>query len=103
MAEWNEREPREARTMNRKKKTGKWCKGKAGVEHVTEIVVNHNVVRPSCQWVRTWLYRSMQGPGVHTWRWSCSHATRCVNCGKYIQYLGLGKDCPDYVERTDDH
>lgn len=98
MQDWNERGPRTARTMNRKKKTAKWCKGKQGVEHVPEVVVNHNLQNRECKWFTTYLWRG--GKRAEPWRtfWSCSHATRCANCGKYINYLGLGEDCPDYVK-----
>lgn len=100
---WNEREPREARTLNRKKKTGKWCKGKVGVEHVAAIVKNHNLQRIECGWhVRNYLRKAGQVVGVHSWRYSCRHARQCIKCGKYTEYLLTDPEqCPDYKPRKD--
>jgi hypothetical protein len=83
--------------MNRKKKTGKWCKGKVGVEHVTEIVRNHNLRTPCGWYVRNYLRKASQIVGVHAWRYSCHHARRCVKCGKYVEYLLLDPEqCPGW-------
>jgi hypothetical protein len=88
--------------MNRKKKTGKWCKGKVGVEHVTEIVKNHNLERIECGWhPARYLRKGRAVVGVHSWRYSCRHARRCVNCRKYVEYLLPGEQCPDYQPRDE--
>lgn len=98
--DWNESAPREARTMNRKKKTGKWCRGKVGVEHVTEIVVNHNYSARLrvCEWRPIYTRR---GGIREVWKWhySCVHSAQCVNCGKYVEYFLDPEQCPAYQPR----
>jgi hypothetical protein len=98
---WNESEPGVARTMNKKKKTARWCRGKVGVEHVTELVVNHNYTqtRP-CGWFP--LYRRQAGVvRVYSWRWHCRHSLKCVNCGKYVVYFVPAEQCPLYTPRAE--
>ena len=100
---WNDSEPGVARTMNRKKKTGKWCKGKVGVQHVTEIVVNHNFskTRP-CGWFPTSFRWDDAVMVVTSHRWRCIHSSKCVNCGKYVEYfLADPEQCPDYKPREE--
>lgn len=84
------------RQTNKRKSTAKWCKGKVGVEHEPELVVNHNIVRLSCGW--RMLYR-WRGGAREVWRWhySCIHSYRCTNCGKYTEYyLKNVEECPDF-------
>lgn len=88
--------------MNKKKKTAKWCKGKVGIEHVTEIVINHNFNGKLrvCDWRRIWTRR---GGVVQLWRWqySCVHARKCVNCGKYVDWRVDPEECPGYKPQVD--
>ena len=90
------------RQTNKRKKTAKWCKGKVGVEHVTEIVVNHNytAMHRGCEW-RT-LYMRRSGI-VQVWKWhySCIHSLQCVNCGKYVEYYLDPEQCPDWKPREE--
>jgi hypothetical protein len=85
------------RQTNKRKSTAKWCKGKEGREHVTEIVLNHNLVsfkRP-CGWRDIWTRRG--GERV-LWKvtYSCRHSLQCVNCGKYVVYYLQPEQCPDF-------
>jgi hypothetical protein len=81
------------RHTNRRKKTGRWCKGKVGVEHTPELVVNHNRE----------LYRWRNG-AREVWRWhySCKHSYRCTTCGKYTEYfLKNAEECPDFTPQPE--
>lgn len=99
---WNETEPGVARTMNRKKKTGKWCKGKVGVEHVTMIVRNHNTLRSECRWYPARYLRSARlVVGVYSWRYTCFHASQCIKCGKYVAYFLPAEQCPNFKPREE--
>ena len=89
------------RQTNKRKKTAKWCKGKVGVEHVTEIVINHTMVHAvPCQWRP--LYTRRTGI-VQVWKWhySCLHSLQCTNCGKYVEYYLKPEQCPVFVPRPD--
>lgn len=92
------------RQTNKRKKTAKWCRGKVGVEHVTEIVVNHNWQnRTACGWRELFRYTSFTRDKEH-WRWhySCKHSYKCVNCGKYTEFfLKNNEECPDYQPRVE--
>ena len=92
-----------ARTASKKKKTAKWCKGKVGVEHVTEIVVNHNYSGRMrvCEW-RPIYYRKTGIVQVWKWHYSCVHAEQCVNCGKYVEWSVAPEKCPNYIPREDE-
>lgn len=82
--------------MNRKKKTAKWCKGKEGVEHVSEIVKNHNFHIATCRWVPD--YRARFEGVEDQFRYSCYHARQCLNCGKYTEYYLYDSSlCPDLI------
>lgn len=80
--------------QQRRKKTGRWCKGKVGREHVTEVVVDHRRLREECY---RFTYRSRVTGEEHRGFWSCRHIEICVNCGKHTRW-SLGADCPDYKE-----
>ena len=82
--------------MNKKKSTARWCRGKAGVEHVTEIVVNHNFLNyAGCKWFAVW--RRVEGEfRAVNFKWHCRHSERCVNCGKYVTYFLPEQQCPDW-------
>lgn len=87
------------RQTNKRKKTGRWCRGKVGTEHVTEIVVNHNwSVKTTCGWQALYHYRSWDGRDKELVRWhySCRHSLKCTNCGKYVVYFLKSDMCPDY-------
>ena len=90
------------RQVNKKKKTAKWCRGKVGVEHVTEIVVNHNYNhrRQVCEWRPIYMRRTGI---VQVWKWhySCLHSLKCTNCGKYTEYFLKPEQCPGYVPRPE--
>lgn len=88
----------------RKKKTRRWCKGKVGVEHQVEIVLDertlswrtHNGDRPPCyrpDWVAN-STRASRSP--RAWSWLCSHVKRCSVCGKILEHY-LGDECPVYT------
>jgi hypothetical protein len=86
-----------ARTGNARKKTAKWCKGKVGREHESELVINHNVVRLECGWFRhrAWMQQAWHWRPYH---YSCIHSYRCKNCGKYLEWvLKDVTQCPDYT------
>jgi len=57
-----------------KKDTKRWCKGKVGREHVTEIRMED------------WLGRDYRC-GRHTWtgRWMCWESNVCTVCGKKMR------------------
>ena len=86
------------RQTNKRKSTAKWCKGKVGREHVTEIVVNHNYSRPSCGWREIMGWRN--GQRFHwKWHYSCIHSRKCITCGKYTEsYLDPG-ECPQFTPK----
>lgn len=88
---------------NRKKNTRRWCKGKVGVEHQAEIVIDertavwrsNNHTRPEC-YRPDWLRNTKHGSTHPTWSWMCSHVERCVVCGKILEHF-LGENCPVYT------
>ena len=87
------------RHTNRRKKTGRWCKGKVGVEHTPELVVNHNyesIRLRGCEWRELMYWRNGER---HHWKWvySCCHAYQCAACGKYTEWTLKNKEeCPDF-------
>ena len=84
-----------SRQHNKKKKTGRWCKGKVGVEHVTELVINHNMTRITCKWYPIYHSYFRRDEGPKDYRYNCMHALKCVNCGKYVKYFIAPELCPD--------
>ncbi|HEX9229699.1 MAG TPA: hypothetical protein VF885_24140 [Arthrobacter sp.] len=85
------------RQTNKRKKTAKWCRGKVGVEHVTETVVNHNYSPDrACGWRQLYRFRNGERQ-VWRWHYSCKHAVKCVNCGKYTETFLKPEQCPDFV------
>lgn len=88
----------------KKKKTRRWCKGKVGVEHRPEIVIDERTKqwrsdfgsRPAC-YRPDWLVKGGRaGRRPMTWSWLCSHVERCTVCGKILEH-SLGTRCPDYT------
>jgi hypothetical protein len=86
------------RQTNKRKKTGRWCRGKVGVEHVTEMVVNHNMTfRKPCHWFPLYHSYARREEGPKNYRYSCFHSYRCTNCGKYVEYfLKNVEECPNF-------
>lgn len=86
-ASWNKNRP-----QRNKKNTKKWCKGKVGVEHITEVIVPENAGsiftrdRPPCH---TW-ETTYRGPV-----WWCLHYNVCITCGKHVS---RAKVCPANVD-----
>lgn len=83
------------RQTNKKKKTNRWCKGKPGVPHLTEIVVNHNATRLQCKWYAIYFSYMRRDEGPKDYRYSCKHAIKCKNCGKYTNTWLTAEQCPD--------
>lgn len=89
----------------RKKKTRRWCKGKVGVEHQTEIVIDERTyswrsnfgTRPAC-YRPDWLAKTKFGSRSESASWLCSHVKRCTVCGKILEHY-LGEDCPEYTTK----
>lgn len=74
-----------------RKKTKRWCRGKVGREHVTEIVMN-----PATSYlfpIGTARSRCHESTWMPT-RWSCGHIERCVNCGKHVRWTLPRDECP---------
>lgn len=68
-----------------KKNTKRWCRGKQGREHITEI-----------QRYEKYGMKTQCGPsrwGVEGW--ACQHVVVCVECGKILKMWGVGYACPD--------
>lgn len=95
---WDEPNPRDAPLVERptafarRKPTRRWCRGKVGVPHVTEVVRHHQYEVPpfadrACGWTE-WRFVAQQ-------RWSCMHVVRCASCGKITEHR-LDLRCPDY-------
>ena len=74
-----------------KKDTKRWCKGKAGREHVIETVVDRRsqTRQPNC---RETDYRWFSSDG-----WLCYHVQQCVNCGKISKHWLSRAECPSYT------
>lgn len=69
-----------------RKDTRRWCRGKVGVKHVTEVrqAHGHYGARP-CYRTEWWIEQ-----------WWCNHQLVCVKCNKIMRH-DLGTDCPDYT------
>jgi len=91
-----------SRQTNKRKPTNKWCKGKAGVEHTPELVVNHNMANRACRWFPLYFSYARRAEGVKSYRYSCKHSYRCTACGKYTEYfLKNVEECPDYTPKPE--
>lgn len=90
-ARWNRRMSTPA-----KKDKRRWCRGKVGVEHVTEIVEDRWAGR-GCRgydigkWVR---YDDRKEWVIVDQGWMCCHIEQCVNCGKKMRHIPR-EQCPD--------
>lgn len=77
--------PHRARKARRK-----WCRGKVGVEHVTDI--------------RRRVYgRDQPGPCKplrSDGSWWCRHETYCTICGKILDRSLPNGECPDYRDQA---
>lgn len=82
----------------RKKDTKRWCKGKEGRAHQTEIRMSHWGYRTPCgpapEWARGRSHWFYGGDGT----WWCMHQEVCTICGKVIRRKIGADECPD---RTD--
>ena len=89
-----------SRQVNSKKSTAKWCKGKAGREHVTEIVVNHNYSNTKgCRWSPIYISFARKGEGPRDYRYWCRHSLKCTVCGKYVEYFLDPEQCPSFTPK----
>ncbi len=86
------------RQTNKRKSTAKWCRGKVGVVHTPELVVNHNYNPVMvCKWFGIYYSFARRDEGPKRWRYSCRHSYKCTNCGKYTEYyLKNIEECPDF-------
>lgn len=97
--------PRHRSRKDRKR----WCGGHVGREHVPVIRLSkwgvHRRSRgvATCGWRERhhWEFTLTERYWVGTgdWWWSCDHERGCERCGKILQPFGIGRECPDYVER----
>lgn len=79
-----------------RKNTRRWCKGKVGVEHVTEVRLNKHATSP---------WRNGTPPCYRAdWskHWWCNHEEYCTRCGKTTR-ASLENDCPDYTTEVTRH
>ena len=93
-----------------RKNRRRWCRGKVGVEHATEVAlctwaVTRRMANPRAELCRWWGPGDWQtvayvehGVAVDDWRWTCSHVEMCVNCGRKLRQL-VGTQCPDWKPR----
>jgi hypothetical protein len=93
-------DPQPARRAPGRKDTRHFCRGKAGREHVPEIVMTPQpfytgVPGGECGWTTHWSVRQRAYDGV---RWSCRHEERCASCGKVLRCTGqlTRAECPSY-------
>lgn len=88
----------------KKKNTRRWCKGKVGVEHQAEIVLDERTVtwrtnngdRPPC-YRPDWATKTRMGQRSKFWSWMCSHIEVCTVCGKILEHV-LDDRCPNYTD-----
>jgi hypothetical protein len=101
--------PEESRHRGRKNRR-KWCRGKVGVEHQSELALNKNRVYMStrygddhphgarCGWRERWAWSWLDGVRCYLrqdrWFWSCAHMYSCRNCGKILG--NVGRECPEF-------
>jgi hypothetical protein len=79
---------------HKKKNTRRWCKGKEGREHVTELRPSkwlqwHKIAGYNCGWSR-WSKRR---------RWSCTHTVVCINCEKILEWQLPKEKCPIWIDQ----
>jgi hypothetical protein len=78
----------------RKTSRKKWCKGRVGVEHQTELGIDTR---------RAWAYKTGRPDlerckpfgdtkGWFKCKWKCLHVLRCKVCGKIVEHY---VECPD--------
>lgn len=98
-ARWNRPRSAPARKDRRR-----WCRGKVGVEHQSEVVLDPQwgrVCRESRigKWEQHTSYKTWVTVGSH---WSCCHIEQCVECGKKLRHL-TPEECPlrTAVRRSD--
>lgn len=74
------------RPQRQKRNTRRWCRGKVGVEHITEIRMRPHLTHiTECGW---WPYRQKHKLDL----WICREQEVCTACGKILQH-SLGDAC----------
>jgi hypothetical protein len=90
------REP--AKRAPARKDTRAWCRGKAGVEHVPVIAVDHTAphfgTSPRCEWKALWDWKA---DAYHV-GWTCPHHEICDVCKKVLRdrWTVPSRECPAY-------
>ena len=92
-----------SRQTNKRKKTNKWCRGKVGVAHTPELVVNHNMINwKPCSWFPRYYSYLRRDEGPKDYQYHCKHSYRCTSCGKYTEYwLKNPEECPDFKPKPE--
>lgn len=80
------------RPQRRRKNTRRWCRGKEGVEHVTEVRLSKDATYRAERGMPSTCYRAEW----YDRRWWCSHEEVCIKCGKIIRWT-LDDDCPNFT------
>lgn len=79
----------ESHSSHSRKNTKQWCKGKIGVHHVPETILDKNYgFMDSLGKARCFIETESDG----TVRKFCTHQVICKNCGKSLEYRP--KICP---------
>lgn len=78
-----------------KKNRQRWCRGKVGVEHSTELRMS--------KWHQHRVAVGHQPQGCQWWPWGrnsgyqCFHERVCTECGRIVKHKLYGRECPYYV------
>ena len=104
-ARWNK--PIKARAKGRKD-TRHWCRGKKGIDHVAQIVLDDWdlwVKKPYCKWYPKRKWTDIDGVNVWEptgeWAYRCLHVEQCKNCGKKLRHRLPQEECPEFAERKE--
>ena len=76
------------------KNSKKWCRGKEGKEHVTEIVFPENAGWSKCHPTTEDFWKR------YDWEVGCYHVERCINCGKHVRTHLKRGECPSMGDRS---
>jgi len=82
-----------ARSAPPTKDRRRWCRGKAGIQHVV-VMVYRPYYGHTCR-IFEYTVRRPGGRDKHVKRWTCSHQWACDNCGKVLDRVSRD-DCPAY-------
>jgi hypothetical protein len=93
--------PEHVPPQRRRKNTKRWCGGKEGREHQPETVRHHQYTQPpfdtrECHWWERWAYANGERVQRKPDTWSCLHAVRCTECGKYLKVFLPKEECPTW-------